>query len=101
MDFPKKFNKIQISLNIKKDAELEQNRDFRARIDFTRKRNKDFRERIEDLRKRLEKIGTDLSIMENTFIQVAKVTPWEWVAPPYITKSQGENRLSMIKYFCE
>lgn len=101
MDFPKKFNKIPISLNLKKDAELERNRDFRTRIDYTRERNKDFRERIEDLRKRLEKIGTDLPIMENTFTQVAKVTQWEWIAPPYIAEPQGENRLSMIKYFCE
>lgn len=70
MDFPKKFNKIPISLNLKKDAELKRNRDFRERIDFTRKRNKDFRERIEDLRKRLEKIGieiTDTEINETAY----------------------------------
>lgn len=49
----------------------------------------------------IEGIGKEIKELENTFIQVAKVTPWEWVAPSYIAEPRGENRLSMIKYFCE
>ena len=55
----------------------------------------------ERLRERIQRGEAEILRLEGLFIQVAQDLPVEWFRPSTSKGFQGENRLSIIKYWCE